>query len=178
MLVGAALLSAPALAGDAPACKTHDSTPACCPHAPPSCCAPELRQLDERVITEICGAAPYLGEAAGANVCNRYLERGGTKAQVTYGRERGDQAAFAKLRATLGGPRAKVLAQSIVGARQGFVIREVDEEGRPSRASAWAFSEGEIVHVEVEASLCDDKQVIRLLERALVRPSAPGQRPG
>ena len=157
-------------AADAPSCHPFDRTPPCCPHAPPQCCpAPVSEPLDDASIVQLCGAATVKGENAGFNQCRRYFARGETVGQVEFGREVGDASTFSKLKASLGGARARVDAASFVGALQGFVVVEVDETGAPTRSSAWALVGTEILHVEAEREICDAKNVGSLMVRAIER---------
>jgi hypothetical protein len=157
----------------ASSCHPYDATPPCCPHPPPQCCpADTSAPLDEASIVQICGGLTVKGEASGLNACNRYFTRGDRKVVVTYGREPGDAAVFAKRRADLSSPTGKTTTVSVAQTQAAFSLRELDDTGGIERSSVWALVGREIVHVEAEHVACDEAQVLKLLQRALERMHA------
>jgi len=170
-----AAATVPASAAEPAACTTYDRAPACCPHPPPQCCAVEqATPLDDRAVAEICGATVPKGQAAGMGECKRYYERKDGIGEIGFGRELGDVAAFEKLRTSLSGARSRVTAATLPGAVRAFVLRELDERGQATSTAAWVLTPGnEIVHVQAEQTICNDQQVLQLLQRALSRSTRP-----
>ena len=166
----AVVLTSGAAGADGGACKTFDPTPACCPHPPAQCCSPALAApVEEADVVQTCGAPPSKGQGAAFNVCKRYFDRGDVIGEVTFGQEAGDVAAFDKLRTSLTSGRARLEPASISGATKAFVVRQLDDTGRPSRVSVWALVGAQIVHLEADRNVCDESQVLRLMNRALER---------
>jgi hypothetical protein len=169
LLLGVAT-TAPAHAADGPSCTPFERAAACCPHPPVACCTPEVSTpVDNEAVAQICGAKHPRGEANALQSCKRYFTVDDVPAEVVFGRQPGDDAAFDRLRAGLNVGHSRVSDLQIAGAAHAFLVRTLDDHGQVESSSAWARVGSEIVHVDAERAACDDAQVPRLLARAILR---------
>jgi hypothetical protein len=159
-----------AFAADGPACTPFERVAACCPHPPVACCTPEVSTpVDDAAVVQICGAKHPKGEANGMQACKRYFTVEDVQAEVVFGRQPGDDAAFGKLRASFNEGHSRVSDLQVAGAARAFLVRTLDDNGHVESASAWARVGSEIIHVDAEHAVCDEHQVSRLLAHAIER---------
>jgi hypothetical protein len=150
-------------------CKTYDRSKPCCPHSPPQCCAPQLRQLVS--VAEIASTchAKVLGEASSVDSCDTFFGED-IVARVSVGQQPAEPQLMAKLRKMSQELGDRVTPLHVPGAQDAFSASHLDDRGVTTQVTAWALVGSTIVRIETEAGCVPETaSLLRLAVRRMGR---------